>query len=99
MTLYICGDTGWRTEPRWAPQDVLDSEQTEMHHLSNPSPKRTVSAWYKGDGEDYCSGLGQGPATVGDATGLVLSCTAQRFQNVGDDQWWRITVELQKEAS
>ena len=89
--LKICGDTGWRYEPRYAPQDVLDSEGTVMHHLSNPSPKRTVTGWLLGDGSNYGAGASEIDG------GIVLSVSAQRFQNdTAGNQVWRITVEMQQ---
>ena len=95
--LYIMADTGWRYEPRWAPQDVLDSDGTIFHHLSNPGPRRTISGYYKGDGSNY--GAGMTEVSYGGATCVVLGVSAQRLQNVGATKWWRITIELQRELT
>ena len=97
--LYICGDTGWCPSPRYAPQDVLDSDGTIMHYLSNPSAKRTLVGYYEGDGSSYGLGISGGTATINGVEGIVLSVVGQRLQNIGDDQWWRITVEMQQEYS
>ena len=96
--LFLIGDTGWRTEPRYAPQDVLDSAGTVMHHLSDPSPKRTISGYYEGDASSYGSAfVGGGSATISGISGIVLGVSGQRLQNVGDTQWWLITVEMQQD--
>ena len=96
--LFLCGDTGWRTEPRYAPQDVLDSAGTIMHYLSDPSPKRTIMGYYEGDGSSFGAAYaGGGVGTISGISGIVLSVSGQRLQNVGATQWWLITVEMQQE--
>lgn len=96
--LYLIADTGWRTEPRYAPQDVLDSTGTVMHHLSDPSPKRTIAGYYEGDASSFGAAyVGGGVATISGISGVVLNVSGQRLQNVGATQWWLITVEMQQE--
>ena len=96
--LKISGDTGWRAEPRYAPQDVLDSGGTVMHGLSTPSCKRTITGYYEGDASEEGAGISVGDVvTVGGVTGILLSLSGQRLQNIGATQWWVITAELQKE--
>lgn len=94
MAFYINADTGWRTEPRWAAIDIIGSSETTMQHLSDPSPRRTISAYYEGDGSALFAG--ETTATVGDATGYLVNVTSRRLQNVGATQWWNVTVELQQ---
>ena len=92
--LYINADTGWRTEPRWATIDIIGSTGTTMQHLSDPSPRRTISGYYEGDASSLFAG--ETTVTVGDATGYLINVAARRLQNVGDNQWWNVTIELQE---
>ena len=97
--LKLIGDTGWRTSPRYAPQDALDSTETVMHYLSDPSPKRTIVGYYEGDGSSFGAGFaGGGTISFGGVSGIVLSVSGQRIQNIGASQWWIITVELQESS-
>lgn len=96
--LKLIGDTGWCPSPRYAPQDVLDSEGTIMHHLSDPSPRRTIVGYYEGDGSNFGAGVAGG-GSYGGGDVIVLNVVGQRLQNVGDTQWWRITVEMQQAYS
>ena len=91
---YICGDTGWRAEPRWAPIDVIGATSTTMQFLGYASPKRTVSAYYKGDGSSL--GLGVQTMDIGGISGILLSTSSRRLPNAGPDEWWLITVEIQQ---
>lgn len=95
MSFYICGDTGWRAAPRWAPVDVLGATETTMQFLSYASPTRTVSAYYEGDGSSLF--LGSQTANIGGISGILLSTASRRLQNAEGSEWWLVTVELQQE--
>lgn len=93
-TLYINADTGWRTEPRWAGIDIIGSSGTTMQHLSDPSPRRTISGYYEGDGSTLFAG--ETTVTINGITGYLVNVSGRRLQNVGGAEWWNITVELQQ---
>lgn len=99
--IKLIGDTGWMPEPRYAPQDVLDSDGTVMHALSSPSPKRTIVGHFVTGAAAAYAGL---VATAQSRTATsfagescyILTVVGQRIQNIGAEEIWRVTVEIQQ---
>lgn len=99
--IKLIGDTGWRPAPRYAPQDVLDSDGTVMHSLSSPSNKRTIMGHFvTGAAAAYAdlvaTANSRATTTFDGDTCYILSVAGQRRQNIGDEQIWHVTVELQE---
>ena len=99
--LKLDGDTGWMATPRFAPQDVLDSDGTIMHGLSSPSNRRILSGHLIGCGIEAFTAAANSRAetTVAGVTGLVLNVSGQRKQNTGTDEIWHVTIEMQEPYS
>ena len=96
--LKLDGDTGWMATPRFAPQDILDSDGTIMHGLSSPSNRRILSGHLIGEGIEAFTAAANSrePTTIGPATGLILNVTGRRRQNTGDQEIWHVTIEMQE---
>ncbi len=96
--LTLDGDAGWMATPRFAPQDVLDSDGTIMHGLSSPSNRRILSGHLIGEGIEAFTATANSRVeiTIAGVTGLILNVTGRRRQNTGDDEIWHVTIEMQE---